>query len=377
MIPDISYVRPEKKEQDFSEKLNEYFQNKFCSQEKKQETSFPEESYISSWEKYCERAMEEGALSILRSCYPQFHFPIEEGVDKTQVYAEAVLKGKTDHLNISDPLNLNDPDGLKIKIHESIAGKIPVLVIPDAEDFIKIIQCILYKNNPFPVPLSMGALLANGVNNWDRIRSLKREWTIHNPLGNWNQEFSKNILPVHGLYKDKLVILSTKPYSNVPARSLGLADEVWESYSFSIRLEHECAHLYTLKRYGQASNNLHDELIADYIGISKAAGSYRKEWMLAFMGLEEYPRYRKGARLENYIGDVAVSSENFEQLIDIIKNAIDNIAEFDEVLGVMSSDKDQMYRMDALCETDLLEIASRGGAGLLIEKYNEIKDINF
>jgi hypothetical protein len=33
----------------------------------------------------------------------------------------------------------------------------------------------------------------------------------------------------------------------------------------SIREEHECTHLYTLKKYGVHQIVLHDELIADYI----------------------------------------------------------------------------------------------------------------
>ena len=89
-----------------------------------------------------------------------------------------------------------------------------------------------------------------------------------------------------------------------------------------------------LKRYGCASNNLHDELVADYIGIAKTLGSYNKEWMLAFMGLENYPQYREGSRLENYIDRIDISGDSFQDLTAIIRNAIETIAGFDEVLGV-------------------------------------------
>ena len=44
-------------------------------------------------------------------------------------------------------------------------------------------------------------------------------------------------------------------------------------------------------------NNLHDELIADYAGITAAIGHYRAAWFLRFLGLEDYPTYRPGGRL--------------------------------------------------------------------------------
>jgi hypothetical protein len=357
---------------DVSDELKKYFQNKFLSKDKKTQSHFADESYIKSWKSYCSEAEKVGAFQDLKNCYPALNFPIEEGINKTQGYIDAVLKGKAELINERNDLQLNNPEGLEIEIYESIAGNVPVLKVPDNQDFTKIVQCLLHKNNPTAVPQSMGALLANGVNNWERIHTLKKEWFVNNPSGDWNQEFSKNVLPNPQLYKDKIIILSTKPYSNVPADKLGLTDEIWKNYSYSIRLEHECTHLYTLKKYGFATNNLHDELIADYIGITKTIGSYKKEWMLAFMGLEDYPNYRKGARLENYLGNTDLSFESFEQLTKIIKSSVENIAIFDAELGKINSDKDQICRMDALCETPILEIASEYGADLLLEKYESL-----
>jgi hypothetical protein len=355
-----------------SDELNLYFKNKFNSSETKSPSTFIDEPYINSWEGYRIESNKKGAFEVLKKCYPQLNFPVVEGIAKTQDYADAVLKGKTWYVNLENNLELNNPEGLEISIFESIAGKVPVVKVPDNQDFIQIIQCLLHKNNPTFVPLSMGACLVNGINNWDRLHTLKNNWIANNPIGNWNEEFSKNVLSNPSLFKDKIVILSTKPYSNVAANSLGISGDIWKTNSYSIRLEHECTHLYTLKKYGYATNNLHDELIADYIGISKTIGSYKKEWMLIFMGLEDYPKYRKGARLENYLGNTDLSFENFEKLTVIIKNAIENIALFDAQLGKIDSDKDHKCRIDALCETGVLAISSENGANLLAQKYNEI-----
>ncbi len=355
-----------------SDELRNYFLNKFRSGETLKQHSSLNEPYIESWKGYALRFQPEEAFHLLRMCYPQFNFPIQQGINKTQAYVDVVLKGKpfSEINRIAPPLV--KPEQLTFSIYESIAGKVPVLTVADDEDFVKVIQCLLYKNNPATVPRSMGAMLANGVNNWDRIKALKTKWVRNNSLETWGHEFSKNVLPNPGLYKDKLIILGTKPYSAVDANCLGLNEREWADLSYKIRLEHECVHLYTLNYYGCASNNLHDELVADYIGIAKAAGEYRKEWMLTFMGLEEYPTYRKGARLENYLKDTSLTSGNFSQLISVIKRAIDNISKFDIALGTIYSERDQLSRIYALCKVDLLDISSRSGKKLLIEEYSTL-----
>jgi hypothetical protein len=371
MMTTLTNIDSEEDVADFSEELVTYFQNKFSSSVKKQ-SPFADEPYISSWESYHNDSAEKGVFEVLRKCYPQLNFPIEDGINKTQDYSDAVLRGKVIDFNKYNTLNLNNPKGIELNIYESIAGNVPVIKLPDNQDFTKIIQSLLHKNNPTLVPASMGAILINGINNWDRLHTLKQNWLADNPLGNWKEEFSKNVLSKPNSFKDKIIVLSTKPYSNVAAKSLGLSEQDWKTYSYSIRLEHECTHLYTLKKYGYASNNLHDELIADYIGVTKTIGYYDKSWMLAFMGLEEFPKYRKGARLENYLGNSNLSFENFEHLTFIIKNAIENIALFDNELGKISSKQDQMYRIDTLCEVDVLDIASPRGIELLMHKYGEI-----
>ena len=355
----------------FSGMLKEYLFNKFNSGEKHSFLNFSEESDIQFWDELSKKNDGTSILDALKKCYPQLNFPIEKEIEKTELYKDFVLRGKTDFTNLTSSLELSDLKSIKLEINESIGGKIPTLTISNQEDFVKIIQALLHKNNPVEIPSSMGAALINGINNWERLNTIKNNWLANNPFGNWNTEFSSIILN-KSLYKDKLIVLSTKPYSNVSASQLGLSDDLWISYSISIRKEHEFTHLYTLKRYGLASNNLHDELIADYIGIIKAIGYYDKTWMLNFMGLEEYPQYRRGARLENYVKENRLSAEDFKQLIRIVKNAIETIAVFDKNLGKLNSVKDQICRIEALCETGLTALASPNGAALLLLNYYEI-----
>lgn len=355
---------------DFSAKLKEYLSNKFDSGKKHSFSALSEESDIQFWDACLEKNDGRNIFDLLKRCYPQLNFPIETGIEKTELYKDFVLRGKTNLINLTASLELTDLESIKLEVNESIGGKIPILTISNQEDFVKIIQSLLHKNNPVEIPSSMGAALINGINNWERLNTIKNNWLANNPLGNWNTEFS-NVIQNKSLYKDKLIVLSTKPYSNVPASQLGLSYDLWISYSVTIRKEHEFTHLYTLIRYGLASNNLHDELIADYIGIIKAIGYYDKAWMLNFMGLEEYPKYRRGARLENYVKDNMLSPEDFKQLIRIVKNAIETIADFDKSIGKLNSVKDQICRIDALCETGLTALASPNGATILLLNYHE------
>ncbi|MEC3875873.1 DUF7005 family protein [Chryseobacterium salviniae] len=349
-----------------SKQLENYLSNKFTAG--KVGIQIPSDEIF--WEKYVDESTGDIPFQVLREFYPQLNFPIEDGIEKKQIYRDAVLKGSS---ILSDKaLQLNKESEITLKLHQNIAYDIPVLIVPDEADFETLIQCLIHKNNPAPIPKSMGASLISGINNWKKINNLKQEWTESNSSASWNEEFSNNIVPNTHLYKDRIILLSMKPYSNVSAEKLQMSSEEWEKISLKIRLEHECVHLYTLKKFGSASNNLHDELIADYIGIVATAGTYQKEWMLTFMGLEEYPKYRPGARLENYLSGMDLSDSEFAQVTKIIKNAIENIADFSNQLNKMETDHDKRWRIEALCTTDLLQISSANGVQLLLDKYDKI-----
>lgn len=357
---------------DLSYELKAYLFNKFSLNDDYEVSTIVEDDGIQFWkETLFNFSGRKDIFGILKECYSQLNFLIEKERDKIDLYIDVVLRGKMNDIKLEDYQKLEDSKNISFEVHESIAGKIPVLIIPRKEDFVKIVRSLVYKNNPVAIPSSMGAVLLNGLNNSKRLNMIKKNWLQNNPLGDWNTEFLDNVMPNKSLYKDKMIILSTKPYSDVTANQLGLTEDLWNLYSVSIRKEHEFTHLYTLKKYGQATNNLHDELIADYIGIIKTTWNYNKMWMLTFMGLENYPHYREGARLENYLKESKLSSDDFRQLIKIVKNAIENIAIFDKCVGKLKSTRDQMCRIDALCEIGLIDLASAKGAELLIEIYFE------
>lgn len=356
------------------EELRQYTANKFLEPIRDfdiENFNIVDELYITDWERYFEESKEKGVFETLKKYLVQLQFPISEDISQSLEYRGATLKGvETSRMNSAIGLQLKCPSGFELLIHNSIAGKIPVLLISNDQDFVSIIQALTYKNDPVSIPQSMGAAMINGLNNWDRIRQLKKNWLKENPFGNWNMEFAQNVVPNKPLYQDKLIVLSKKTYSGVHANSLGLSKEEWIQKSIKIRLEHECAHFFTLKLFGKMANNMHDELIADYMGISETLGVFKKDWFLRFLGLENYPIYRNGGRLQNYLGEPKLSEAAEIVLRTIMKAAANNVEIFDNLLGITHKNTERLKRLLAICSLNLLEIASVSGVRKLTESYH-------
>lgn len=63
------------------------------------------------------------------------------------------------------------------------------------------------------------------------------------------------------------------------------------------------------------------------MGIVAATGKYKAEWFLCFMGLENYPAFRPGGRLTNYLQNYNLSKKAFNDLTTYIENAAENVEE--------------------------------------------------
>jgi len=321
------------------EELLSYNENRFDWPEVEPDQTFPldDEPSVATWREYAEAAQPRGVYAVLSEKLVQFRFPIREGISQTDPYAAVTRKGAhPDDIAEATGLALNASDDLKLVIHPTAAGRIPLLIVHDRDDFVALVQALAMRNEPEPVPDSQGACMVAGLNNWDRIRTYRRVWEAEHPaeaaLGGWQREF-RRLLPQKELYQDRLIVLSDGPYSAVPAADLGLSDDEWRRLSLIIRREHECTHYFTRRVLGSMHDNLLDELIADYAGITAAAGTYRAGWFLRFMGLESFPAYRAGARLENYRGDPPLSEGAFHVLQALVCAAAENVEAFCEAYG--------------------------------------------
>ena len=197
-----------------------------------------------------------------------------------------------------------NPEGITVEFYESIAGKIPVITIAADEDFDTLITNIYNKGKPYPHAKKQGASFANGENN-------------------------------------KFIILSYKPYSNLPANEIGLPNAEWIQKSLTIRKAHECAHYYTTRFFGSSRNNLHDELIADFCGIWDAFSMYQADYFTRFLA--------KG-RMDIYVdGMSSTAAKVIESLAYEASKWLEAWSHTDEFLRLNTT-----QRIDYLCKKELL-----------------------
>ncbi|MDD4869908.1 MAG: hypothetical protein PHR77_05050 [Kiritimatiellae bacterium] len=331
----------------------------------------PSEAHIKTWKRYLDETSDRGLYRVLRDRLVQLQFPIEKGISSSDAYRAATRRGILPRKSAGG-LVLQQPEQLRLDIQTSLAGEIPVLVARNRNDFVVLVRALTARNEPVPVPDSMGACTVRGYNNWDRIAEYRRKWAAgagSQADQDWPEEFDR-LAEKKELYQDRFIILSDGPYSNVPASELGFSEEDWRKASLGIRLAHECAHYFTERVFGSMKNALHDELIADYAGIVEAAGQFNKAWLVRFLGLENFPAYRPDGRLENYRGNPPLSDEAFRILCRLVRNAAGNIEYFDGHIGCSGPDlHGKCARLFALASLTVEELADSAGGERLLAAY--------
>jgi hypothetical protein len=332
----------------------------------------PDEPFVAAWRAYADAAARRGAAAVLAEVMPQLRFPVAAGIGASDAYRAATLRGEP-AAHPGGGVRFSDPEGIRLFLHPTPAGRLPVVVARARADFESLVRALTRRNEPDAIPASMGACIVGGYNNWDRVRRLRSAWEAANPreaaAGGWGRHFRDAVVPERALYQDRFVLLSTGGYSGVDAAALGLEEEAWSAASLTLRLEHECAHYFTRRVWGSMRNALHDELIADYHGIRAAAGRYRADWLLRFMGLED-DAYRAGGRLENYRGDPPLSPAAFELLQAEVRSAAAGLEAIDALRPRGAADAAETARaLGALAATSLAELAGPDGAACFAARY--------
>ena len=318
----------------------------------------PDEPFIQAWNEYIQDIAHKGVFEALRQRLVQLNFPVKEGMSANQDYQLATRKGlAASGMKAATGARFEEPSSLKVYLYQTYAGRIPVIETSNRNDFETLVRVFAYRNEPVDIPNSMGACMIKGYNNWDRVARYEQACA-----GN----FDFNYMKAHReLYQDAFLILTDREYSGVPAEMLGLADDNWRQLSMIIRREHEATHYFTLRVLGSAKNNLLDETIADYMGIVAATGRYKADWFLGFMGLENYPAFRPGGRLINYLKNKEISEEAFDQLKTYVKNAAENLEKIGDKCSDVYSDKGRYEMLVRLSKTNLIELAEKDPQVLL------------
>jgi len=326
-----------------------------------------DEAHVEPWTDYAAEGARLGVATTLRERLVQLRFPIEEGISQADEYRRATLRGLFPSVGVG--LELTAADHLELSIHPTPVGAIPILVAGSREDFVSLVRALTARNEPVPVPESMGACMVKGLNNWDRVSRYRRRWESERErgrqTGTWQEEF-KRLARQKELYQDRFILLSRGPYSAVRADDVGLGVEEWLDLSLRIRRDHECCHYFTLRLFGSMKSCVLDELVADTAGIVGALGSYSADLALPFLGLESFPRYRQGGRLENY-RESALTDRAFEVQTRLVHSSIRNLEAFaDEFPHQMGSPREYGSLLAGLCRLSLEEMAAPDMRELLL-----------
>jgi hypothetical protein len=360
-----------------SRELLAYTENRFVRSALPPALTFPldPEPHIAAWEQYARRATSVGVIATLRSVLVQLNFPIARGMSQSEAYRAVTRRGVSpDNLPEATGVQWTAPDRIQLLLHDSLAGRIPVLICGHRNDFVRLIQALTKHNEPEPVADAMGACIVGGYNNWERIAALRRRWQANPAAGapTWKEAF-QHLRSHPERYQDRFIVLSTGPYSGIPAAALGLSDEAWYDLSHTIRLEHECTHYLTRRLFQSMRNNVLDELIADYRGIVATRRRFRADWFLRGMGLEAFPSYRAGGRLENYRGDPPLSDEAFHLLQLLVTRAAAHLEACDRAFAASLVDASGQARfLCALCLLSLDELASETWYETVLAAWREI-----
>lgn len=317
-----------------------------------------DEPHVVAWERYVAEAGNNGVYETLSRHLVQFAFPIRAGIRESESYRAVSLRG-ADHCLFADAtgLLLRHPEEMELFLQKTAVGRIPVLLVPDREDFVDVVRALSRRNEPVAIPTSMGACTIQGYNNWQRISEYRSRWEDTNPGCQWDDEFIA-FREMRGLYQDCFIVLSKGPYSGVAGRDIGMDDDAWVERSHLIRLHHECTHYVTRRLFGSMRNHLLDELLADYAGIVAAFGAYSSDLFLRFIGLEDFPHYRSGGRMENYLGDPPLSDQSFVMLQKVVVAASANLDRADRANRGMAYDAfEQLLPLVALSRMSLMELA--------------------
>jgi hypothetical protein len=330
-----------------------------------------DEPHVAAWEGYVDRARQTNPFDALRERFVQLRFPVREGISREEPYRRATLKGRFEEADTFAPgIVAARPEAMSLELEPSAGGRVPVLTIEDRGDFESLVRAFTERNEPAAVPPSMGACLVGGLINWHRIATYREAWarTAEDPSDEaWAAEFQA-LVPRKALYQDRLVLLSAGPYSAVPAGDAGGEPADWPRRSVSIRREHELFHYFTYRRWGRIRTHVLDELLADFAGLVRTDGRYDARLALRFLGLDRWPQWRAGGRVENYVRG---------KLPDAALPAIGALAfRAAGQLEIVSRDRVELLRtldglvrlLTALCSLPLDELASPDAARLVAER---------
>ena len=267
----------------------------------------------------------DSVLRPLAEIYPQLYLtPGEEGA---KLWSGIVGKGLSAPSSSLDHFHGSPQDS--VNLEKTPAGSVMAVTLGDRQDFELFLQIMANKCVPTAIPATQGASILDGVINWQKIRDHEKEYLAAGGTEEgWSEEFRRFTSDKKN-YRDALIVLSTGPYSAVPASKTGMEEKEWLAASLTIRKNHECTHFICRRLFPEKIDAIWDELVADAVGLYAAFGRYDLSLASLFLGAYE-DGYRPGGRLENYV-------KEDEDINELNSKAVRTLRHLDECIRTAGS----------------------------------------
>jgi hypothetical protein len=255
----------------------------------------PDEHHLSWWRQMA--AVSAPVIHHIAAQLPQAQIAIEAGISASPHYAAAVFRGEP----VSSKLgraSYEDPSALTLHIHPHAAGSLPVLETSSRVDFVHLYRSFSARCEPVDVPDGVHAVFVSGVPNPSRMRQMKGAWKDES---SWPTEMDRLLAEDRSWFYDRMIFMQRGAYGGVSASHVSptMTEQEWVERSSVLRLEHECTHYATSRLLGSFRLNIHDELIADFMGFTKSLGTFSAGLFLEAMGIEG-DSILEGARFHHY-----------------------------------------------------------------------------
>lgn len=263
-------------------------------------------------------------MEELAGWYPQLYLvPGEEGIRQ---YPEVVLKGEP--VPSRDLSHFHGSSFDNCRMVDTPAGEVRVVTLGDRDDFVTFLRIMANRCQMVEIPGTQGAAFLNGVICWGKImqhkeefcRAAKEKGEPEPDLSEWYEEQNRFVSDKRN-YTDAILILSRGPYSQVPAREVGLSSEEWLDKSHTIRLYHECTHFVCYRLHPGERDKIRDEVVADAVGLIAAFGYFDRKMAEHFLGIQD-GRYI-GGRLENYTDQPQEIIPSIEEMFAEIEKTVE------------------------------------------------------
>lgn len=275
----------------------------------------PDEAHLPWWRSLATATPRgEALLGRLGEALPTLRLAIAAGASAHPAYDALVREARPyDEVanagSIEIPLGgpFARPESIGLSIAEHPAGALPVLSIADRGDFVRFYRALGARGEAIAVPHGVHALYVSGLPNPGRLRELRAAWTAGgSDAAEWPDERARRAARDRCWFHDRLILVHPGGYGEVKRGwRRHVADEAaWHAASMAIRIEHELAHHATHRLLGSHRLHLHDELIADFMGFTRAIGTFDAALFLEALGVPESPGnpLPEGARFRHYLG---------------------------------------------------------------------------